>query len=101
MEYVHVLVQKKILINRFIIVLIITMTFNSCALLNVLLGYEECNYPDCTRECINNCNYCMLHCDRYNVPSDLNQKVDQSIQKQLEIDRYYKNEIKNFPQLNK
>jgi 7-cyano-7-deazaguanine synthase in queuosine biosynthesis len=71
-----------------IALLAISISFSSCAVINSLLGLDECGYPDCDRQCVENCNYCMIHCDTYNVPSDLNAKVGKSLDKQLEPYKY-------------
>lgn len=82
--------MRKILIVSSLVILLTPL--HSCAVVNALLGYDECNYPNCTRQCVENCNYCIIHCDSYNVPSDLNSKVDKSTNRQIE---HYKTSDKN------
>lgn len=61
---------------------------SSCsALLNTILGQDECNYTGCDRTRIDNCDYCIVHCGSYNIPSDFNSKVDKSIREQMDIYR--------------
>ena len=74
--------MRKILIVA--IFLFLSTCFTSCAVVYALLGYEECNYPDCKNECVENCNYCSTHCDIYNVSKDFDKKVHQSLNKQME-----------------
>ncbi|MDR1089589.1 MAG: hypothetical protein LBL79_00820 [Prevotella sp.] len=81
--------MRKLLFISFTLLLL--TSFTSCAVINALLGYEECYYTGCTNACVDNCNYCSTHCYRYNVPEDLNKKINQSIDRQLE---QYRNDQK-------
>lgn len=81
--------MRKILVAALILFLFIS--FTSCAVVNALLGYDECNYPGCTNTCVKDCNYCSTHCHSYNVPGDMNKKINQSIDKQME---QYRNDQK-------
>lgn len=81
--------MKKTLTRTLILSFFISL--NSCMVINSLLGINQCNYPNCDRECAPNCNYCSFHCDSYNVPDDLTFKTGQSINKQLE---QYRNDQK-------
>lgn len=73
--------MKKIL--AIILLLFILFSFGSCAVINSLLGFDECNYPGCERTQLDNCNYCGFHCDSYTVPDNFNSKVGKSIDKQV------------------
>lgn len=77
--------MRKILIATLILFLL--TSFTSCAVVNSLLGYDECSYPDCTNTCVKDCNYCSKHCNSYNVPGNFDKKIHQSIDKQLEQHR--------------
>lgn len=65
------------------LVILISISLYSCAVVNSLLGYDECNYPDCSEQCARNCNYCITHCTSYIVPDDLEKKADKSINEQM------------------
>lgn len=80
-------------ISKLLIILFIPVLFSSCAVINSLLGINECNYSGCDRQCIDNCNYCDIHCDRYYVPEDLDKKINESINKQM--DQYRKEQERN------
>ena len=40
--------MRKILIVSSLVILLTPL--HSCAVVNALLGYDECNYPNCTRQ---------------------------------------------------
>lgn len=69
--------------------IILTLTFavllNSCIVLESMLGLDRCNYTDCDRKCINNCDYCAIHCDKFNVPEDFDSRIGKSIDKQIDL----------------
>lgn len=65
------------------LVMFITASFCSCAVVNSLLGYDECNYPNCSEQCVRDCNYCITHCNTYIIPADLEKKADKSINEQM------------------
>jgi len=75
--------MKKLLL--ILLLLSAIFFFSSCAVIHSLLGIDECNYPDCTRQCADNCNYCTLHCVQYGVPSDFDSNVKKSIDKQIDF----------------
>lgn len=62
------------------------MFFNSCAVVNSLLGFNECAKEGCNRRCADNCDYCTIHCDSYNLPSDFDEKIKKSVDGQ--VNRY-------------
>ena len=69
---------------KILFIILIIILFSSCAVINSLLGLNnECCYPDCERTRINNCSYCIVHCDTYNVPEDFDSKLRKSIDKQV------------------
>lgn len=71
---------------KYLLVIIALILFSSCAVFNSLLGLDECAHPDCERQCVENCNYCIYHCNNnYNVPEDMEKKADESINKQLDF----------------
>ncbi len=64
--------------------LLLILLFNSCMVFESILGLDDCNYPSCDRPCIDNCNYCIIHCDKHNVPDDFNSRIEKSLDKQIE-----------------
>lgn len=74
--------MKKIRI--IVISLFLSACFTSCAVINTLLGYDECNYPGCKNTCVEDCNYCSTHCNSYNVPGNFDKKIHQSLDKQMD-----------------
>lgn len=75
----------KMLMKKYVLLIAIlaATSLNSCAVINFLIGKDKCNYPNCNNDCTDNCNYCIIHCDSHYVPSDFNEKVGKSIDKQV------------------
>lgn len=75
--------MRKFLIPTFI--LAVLLSFSSCAVIESLLGYDECIYPGCTKTQVSNCNYCIDHCNvgDYNLPDNFTKQTKQSIDKQV------------------
>lgn len=80
--------MRKIVL--FIFLLFSLLGLNSCetvaqAVVDTVLGREECASPGCNRDKSAGSSYCMMHSHSggYEVPQDLNKNVNQSISKQL------------------
>ena len=42
--------------------LLLSVSLTSCStMLNILFGWDECNYPGCNREARKGSNYCPMH----------------------------------------
>jgi len=92
--------MRKILLVSFTLLLL--MSFTSCAIINALMGVDECNYPGCDRTCVKDCNYCFDHCSSYTMPGDFDKKINNSLDKQMEQYRTdQKNSMKNSDSLKK
>lgn len=80
--------MRKIIFSVF--VLFALLIFNSCetvaqAVVDTVLGREKCASPGCNRDKSAGSSYCMAHSHSggYEVPQDLNRKVNESINNQL------------------
>lgn len=69
------------------LLILILPVFSSCSVVTSLLGYKKCAYPGCDREALENCNYCVFHCDTNYVPEDFDAKMGKSINDQLKDGR--------------
>lgn len=81
--------MKKRRLTTILLLSFFCISFNSCAVINSLLGINEtCAYPDCNNFCAENSIYCTSHNhNNYyydNVPYDLEKKADKAINKSLE-----------------
>ncbi|MBD8388409.1 hypothetical protein [Dysgonomonas sp. BGC7] len=81
----------RLFLIKLLIIISVILLFSGCAIINSLLGFDKCSYPGCENQCTNDCNYCTIHCNSYNIAPDLEKKVGKSIDKQLER---YKNDQK-------
>lgn len=60
-------------------------SFSSCAVVQSLLGLDECAYPGCTRHQVQDCNYCIEHCNvgDFNLPDGFTKQTQKSIDRQV------------------
>lgn len=76
--------MKKQLFATILLISFFTLSFNSCAVINSLLGIEEtCAYAGCYNEATNG-KYCLYHSGTGEIPVDLEKKADKAINKSLE-----------------